>query len=156
MSIKFKLLRPTALAPTRATDGSAGFDLYWCPESIRVSRQIHDKWRQNAMGWGDGPTIILETGVAMAVPAGFVGLVFSRSGHGFKNNVRLANCVGVIDSDYRGEIRAKMTIDSGSFHFELKDKICQLVVVPIMTEYEMVEQLSSTERGDKGYGSSGR
>lgn len=157
--IKFRLLRENALAPTRATDGSAGFDFYWCPqdpESPHVVSGIQTRIEQHKFGFIEAPHVILETGVAIAVPTGYVGLVFSRSGHGFKNNVRLANCVGVIDSDYRGEIRAKLTIDDGTFTFEQKDKICQMVVVPCVTAFEVVHSLEETARGDKGYGSSGR
>lgn len=157
-TIKFKLLRENAVAPSRATDGSAGFDFYWCPQDPKANHPaLCDRWIDNARKWENvSPSIILETGVACAIPAGFVGLVFSRSGHGFKNNIRLANCVGVIDSDYRGELKVKLTIDGGTFIFEQKDKICQMVVVPCVTAFEVVQDLGETERGDKGYGSSGR
>ena len=85
-------------------------------------------------------------------------LVYSRSGHGFKYGVRLANCVGVIDSDYRGEVGVKLTADQTSEGFFVRngDRIAQAMIVPVdRVEFEEVEKLSDTDRGTGGFGSTG-
>ena len=85
-------------------------------------------------------------------------LVFSRSGHGFKNNVRLANCVGVIDSDYRGEVMVKLVYDGFTSNLLVRngDRIAQAMLVPAQqVTFEVVEELNTTERGTKGFGSTG-
>lgn len=95
MELKVKKLHPDATLPRYATDGAACFDIF----PLR---------HQSTEGES---TLIIDTGLAFEVPPGKVMLVFSRSGHGFKHNIRLANCVGVIDSDYRGELKVKLTAD---------------------------------------------
>lgn len=95
--MKIKKLHPAAVVPTYGTEGAACFDLYAVQPEAEI--RVVD-------------TATVRTGLAFEVPQGFVMLVFSRSGHGFKNDVRLANCVGVIDSDYRGELMVKLTNDS--------------------------------------------
>jgi dUTP pyrophosphatase len=89
MKLRIQKLHPAAQEPTYGTDGAACFDLR------AVDVKPHTMVRESAPG-------VFRTGLAFEVPEGFVMLIFSRSGHGFKNGVRLANCVGVIDSDYRG------------------------------------------------------
>ena len=141
--MKIKKLHPAAVVPTYGTEGSACFDLYAVqPEAeIRVV---------------DSATV--RTGLAFEVPQGFVMLVFSRSGHGFKNDVRLANCVGVIDSDYRGELMVKLTNDNPSDCLAVHpgDRIAQAMLMPVsQTYFEVVDELSSTDRGAGGFGSTG-
>ena len=83
-------------------------------------------------------------------------LVFSRSGHGFKAGVRLANSVGVIDSDYRGEVMVKLTSDGGSLQINAGDRIAQAMIVPVpRVQLEWVEELAATKRGHGGMGSTG-
>ena len=85
-------------------------------------------------------------------------LVFSRSGHGFNNGLRLANCVGVIDSDYRGQVKAKVHNDSNTtYQVKAGERIAQAMIVPIaLVKFMVVDELSSTERGEGGGGSTGK
>lgn len=103
-------------------------------------------------------TLVFETGLFFEVPQGKVLLVFSRSGHGFNHDIRLANCVGIIDSDYRGELKVKLTNDSTQAFFNVKrgDRIAQAMLVDSnQVQFEIVEELSETERGTGGLGSTG-
>lgn len=101
--------------------------------------------------------VVLRTGVKVEVPDGYVMKVYSRSGHGFKSGVRLANCVGIIDCDYRGEVMVKLTNDSGApFLVAVGDRIAQFMIEPApQFNFEVHEDLTSTERGEKGFGSTG-
>lgn len=139
--ILFKCLRGDAQI-SKAYEGDAGFDLHWCPSDVYTKHIEFDH------------TADLETGIAVAIPYGYVGLVFSRSGMGFKSDVRLANCVGVIDAGYRGELRVKLTADGAPHSVNKGDKIAQLVVVPFHADAIWVEELPSSERNIKGFGSS--
>lgn len=130
--------------PTYATDGSGCFDIY----ADRLAAE-------------EGQTKTFSTGLKFEVPEGHVMLVFSRSGHGFKEHVRLANCVGVIDSDYRGELMVKLTRDPKPHSNSTPDlvqgeRIAQAMIVPI-PKVEFVEiaeeDLSATHRGSGGFGS---
>lgn len=136
------VLSDGAHAPTYAKEGDAGMDL--------TSRESVDIQPSG--------TVIVGTGVAVAIPEGFVGLVFPRSGLASKKGVTLANAVGVIDSGYRGEIRAPLhNVTSRVQHVERGDRVCQLVVVPFMScECVEVEAFGETERGVGGFGSTGR
>lgn len=139
MQIKVKKLDPDARLPVYGTNGAGCFDLAaLSPAEIWEAR-------------------IIRTGLSFEIPEGHVMLIFSRSGHGFKNDVRLANCVGVIDADYRGEVMVKLTND-GTQRFEIEpgDRIAQAMVIPFpRVTFEEVEELSSTERGEGGFGSTG-
>lgn len=145
MEIKVKKLVPEAVVPTRAHASDAGFDL------VAVSRVID----------GDG-AIVYGTGLAFEIPEGYVGLVFPRSSVAKKDLV-LSNCVGVIDAGYRGEVMAKFKmIDPLVGHevyywYEKGDRICQIVFVKL-PEVELVEsdELSDSDRGTGGYGSTGK
>lgn len=140
MKIKFKKLVPGAVAPKRGTPGSAGFDL-----------------TATSCGIGQVPgTLVYTTGIAVEIPPGYVGLLFPRSSV-YKTGMNLTNCVGVIDSDYRGEITAIFSHSWSDNPYNTGDRICQLVIVPIpAVEYVEVDELSETERGAGGYGSTGR
>ena len=137
-TLRVKRLHPDAKLPTYATAGAACFDLA-------------------ALVGGDvDPTGAFGTGLAFEVPADHVMLVFSRSGHGFNRDVRMANCVGVIDSDYRGEIMVKLTADGAPTEVAAGDRIAQAMVLPIhQFAFQEVDELSSTERGEGGFGSTG-
>lgn len=140
-ALKYKRLHADAFAPRYATDGSACFDLMaTCDGRVLMGASFH-----------------VGTGLAFEIPATHVMLIFSRSGHGFKNGVRLANCVGVIDSDYRGEVGATLTNDGGeNFHFKKGDRIAQALLVPIpYVALVEVDELSDTARGAGGFGSTG-
>ena len=143
MELKVKILFLAAQLPRYATDGSGCFDI-----------PCH-RWVEAGHGWA-----VFGTGLAFEIPEGYTMLVFSRSGHGFKRDLRLANCVGVIDSDYRGELMVKLRsdgeADQSSLPFGLGDFIAQamLVATPRVRMVE-VQDISKTERGEGGFGSTG-
>ncbi|HET8689273.1 MAG TPA: dUTP diphosphatase [Methanosarcina sp.] len=140
MRVKVKKLHENAKLPTYATNGSGCFDIYHCHE------------------YGDyvGEQPIWDTGLVFEIPKNHVMLVFSRSGHGFKHDVRLANCVGVIDSDYRGEVKVKLKGDGDSYYIDEGERIAQGMIIPVeKVQFEEVYELSNTERGEGGFGSTG-
>lgn len=125
--------------PVYATDGSGCFDIY---------AYDYDKFEQN--------TVTYHTGLKFEIPEGHVMLVFSRSGHGFNKDIRLANCVGVIDSDYRGELKVKLTQDGRAEETmpPRGERIAQGMIVPVpKIEFNEVTSLSTTQRGEAGFGS---
>ena len=141
MKIKIKKLDPAAILPTYATAGAACFDLRTI-EHGRVPARGSAKFR---------------TGLAFEVPDGHVLKVYSRSGHGFNYGLRLSNVVGIIDSDYRGELIVSITNDSATaFEFEPGDRIAQgMIVLPPQVELAEADSLSETARGACGFGSTG-
>jgi dUTP pyrophosphatase len=144
MKLKFIKMYPGVKTPSYATKGAACFD---------ISAYLHVGSCINVV---DSEAI--ETGLQVEVPEGWVMFIFSRSGHGFKDDVRLANCVGVIDSDYRGELKVKLTNDSKKKNFIVNhgDRIAQALLVPVMQfNFEQVDILSETDRGTGGFGSTG-
>lgn len=146
MQVKIKKLHPEAIIPTYATPGAACFDLY-----ARIDHTHAYVHRDESF--------IFDTGLSFEVPQDHVMLVFSRSGHGFNHGVRLANCVGVIDSDYRGEVKVKLTVDvpDCGLHIKHGDRIAQAMIIPVQqVAFEVVDELSSTERGAGGMGSTGK
>lgn len=145
MEIKFTKLNENAVSPQRATDEAAGYDLSAVVE-------------QNEIFLSPQESKMISTGIAVEIPRGYVGLLFGRSGLGCKENLRLANCVGVIDSDYRGEIKACLYNDSSVNKLvENGTRIAQLVIVPhLSVEMVEVDELSDTVRGEGGFGSTGQ
>lgn len=139
-NVKIKLIHPQAKVPTYGTDGSACFDLYSCDAGVTAQNQA----------------AIFDIGISFEIPEGYAMLVYSRSGHGFNNDVRLANCVGVIDSDYRDSVKVKLTSDNRAFGVNVGDRIAQACIVPVpRIQFDVVEELSDTERGTGGFGSTG-
>ena len=142
--VKIKVLREGAAVPKIATAGSAAADLCACiNEEIVIA---------------PGKTALLPTGFAMAVPQGFAAFIFARSGLGIKHGIAPANCVGVIDSDYRGEVQVALINHSGAdFTVHDGDRVAQLVLLPVpaVTLLE-TETLDETARGTGGFGSTGR
>lgn len=155
MQVKIKKLHPDAIIPTYATDGSACFDLYCvCPDTnpIAIGGEV-DNFDGNIQ------SATFYTGLAFEIPKGYQMLIFSRSGHGFKNSVRLANCVGVIDSDYRGEVAVRLTADNYQVPLEVKhgDRIAQAQILPVhRVSFIESDSLTDTERGIGGFGSTGK
>lgn len=146
MLVLIQKLRSGAIEPKYATLGAACFDLF-------VPADAGEHWLQ------PGETAVIATALSFEIPVGHVMLVFSRSGHGFNYDTRLANCVGVIDSDYRGEVMVKLTRD-GECGEELcirgGDRIAQAMVIPIPNiAFITVDELSDTARGTGGLGSTG-
>ena len=143
MFIEVKKLNDKAKLPCRATADSAGADLCAC---------INDD-----IALMPGERRLIPTGIAIAVPTGFGGFVFPRSGLSSKFGVSLANCVGVIDSDYRGEVKVRV-INHSSEPYTIKagERIAQLVIMPVdLCEYGFSDELDKTERGEGGFGSTG-
>lgn len=142
MSIKFTLSDPKCY-PVRATEHSGGIDL----KSAKPTTVL-EPGQKSSFG----------TGVSIEIPIGYVGLVIPRSGLGTKWDVRLANTVGVIDADYRGEIICWLT-NKGDKQLKIDkyDRIAQLIIVPCLIEdFILCENLSTTERGTNGFGSTGK
>lgn len=102
--------------------------------------------------------VMLGTGLAMEIPEGYFGAIFARSGLASKQGLRPANCVGVVDSDYRGEFMIALHNDTDEERVIAgKERIAQMVVMPYLSvEFEEVEELNETERGEGGFGSTGR
>lgn len=142
--LQIKKLRPNAVIPQRATARSAGLDLIACVDSSLTVKA--------------GERVLVPTGIAIALPEGTVGLVFARSSLGTKHGIALANGVGVIDEDYRGELKVGL-INSSQTDYTIQpfERIAQLLVSPICyPAVEEAEELGRTERGEGGFGSTGR
>lgn len=141
--LKVKKLHKDAIIPKYQTAGAACFD-------ISTNNDFEVYLGQDAKTF--------PTGLSFEVPENHVMLVFSRSGHGFKNDIRLANCVGVIDSDYRGELKVKLTNDTMNDYVVAPfERIAQAMILPVK-QFEIleVEELTETERGNGGLGSTGK
>lgn len=142
-SVKLKKLTEEAIIPTYGTEYSAGADLYNCmKEAVTIA---------------PGETQFIHTGIAMEIPVGLVGLVYARSGMACKKGLAPANKVGVIDSDYRGEIMVALHNHSGqAITIEYGERIAQLVLAPYITAaFTEVDSLEDTVRGEGGFGSTG-
>ena len=145
MEIKIKKLKDTAVLPSRGSAAAAGYDLYACLETESVEITPHT-------------TVKIGTGLSIAVPDGYFGAIFARSGLAAKEGLRPANCVGVADSDYRGEYIVALHND-GEVTRVVKngDRIAQLVIMPFLSvEFNEVSNLDETERGAGGFGSTGK
>lgn len=146
MKVKIKKLHPAAIIPQYATTGAACFDLHAICDPSPLLFINED-------------SLLANTGLSFEIPEGHVMMVYSRSGHGFKHDIRLANCTGVIDSDYRGEVMVKLTRDNfiaPPLTISNGDRIAQAMIVPVdRVEFEEVKELTDTERGTGGFGSTG-
>jgi len=137
MKIKMKKLHPDAVIPRYAKAGDAGLDL----TAVEIV--------------ADGSLLTYKTGLAIEIPDGYVGLLFPRSSV-YKTGQTLTNCVGVIDSGYRGEIMMKFSFSPQGLEYEVGDRVGQLLIMPYpKVEFEEVNELSETSRGSGGYGSTG-
>lgn len=144
MKIKIKRVHPDAKLPTRATDGSAAYDLYCdTPNDDREAFFIR--------------LFPCQTGIAVEIPKGYVGLVCPRSGLATRKGYTIPNSPGIIDSDYRGEIKVVLRDRLGRYVRPRHGiRIAQLLVVPCVDiEWEEVDELTETERGTGGFGSTG-
>ena len=142
--VDFKKLTDTARIPTRATAGSAGYDLYVDTDKNSMVRPGETEW--------------FGSGIAVEIPPGYVGLIYSRSGLSTKQGLRLANCVGVIDSDYRGGVGLPIHNDSDEIQLiRAHERVAQLILHQACG-IDFIEQdnLSETDRGTGGFGSTGR
>lgn len=143
MKILIKKLKDNAVIPTRGSEYAAGYDLYSTNTDIVAIAPYQ--------------TIKFETGIAMAIPEGYFGAVYARSGMGCNRNLRPANCVGVIDSDYRGDITVALHNDSGEPRLiDPGMKIAQIVIQKFEDiDFNEVDELPKTVRGEDGFGSTG-
>jgi len=145
--VQVKKLRDGAILPTSGSAFAAGYDLYAC-----IDQPV-------AISFGE--TSLIGTGLSFALPEGTFGAVFARSGLSVKAGLRPANCVGVIDSDYRGEVVVALRNDKpgvqNTYVVEPGERIAQMVLLPYLPmEFEETEELPETVRGAGGFGSSGR
>lgn len=144
IKVNFIKLNENAKAPTYGSEFAAGADLYAC-EGGEVTIAA-------------GETKLIHTGLALEIPEGYAGLIYARSGIATKRGLAPANKVGVIDSDYRGEIMVSLYNHSGQPQSIADgERIAQLVITPFLSvEYTETEALSDTKRGDGGFGSTGK
>lgn len=145
MKVNIKKLKEGATVPTYGTEYAAGADLYACmDESVSIA---------------PGETVMIGTGIAMEIPEGYAGLIFARSGLSCKKGLAPANKVGVVDSDYRGEIKVALhnhNIKGDALTVENGERIAQISIVPYLkAEFEVKEELEETVRGANGFGSTG-
>ena len=141
MKVRIKKLLDSAVIPMKAHADDAGFDL--------VAISVEEDRKRNIVTYG--------TGLAFEIPKGHVGLLFPRSSI-YKHQLSLSNCVGVIDSCYRGEVSFKFRIEQPHIsRYTIGDRIGQIIIMPYPeVEFEEAQELSETDRGTGGYGSSGK
>jgi len=143
-AIHVKKLSPLAILPTYGSAGAAAADLYACLEApVQIA---------------PGQTVFIPTGLSMEIPTGCAGLIYARSSMGAKRGLAPANKVGVIDSDYRGEIKVVLFNHSTQMQtVEPGERIAQMIITPVLTPaYEEVDELTDTDRGAGGFGSTGK
>lgn len=142
-NVNIKKLSPNATIPTYGSDYAAGADLYACIDS--------------PITFEPGETYLIKTGLSMEIPIGYAGLIYARSGLASKRGLAPANKVGVIDSDYRGEIMVALHNHSTEPQtIEPNERIAQLVITPyIQAAFNEVDELSDTVRGEGGFGFTG-
>ena len=142
MQVKLKKLDDRAKIPTRGSDLAAGMDLY-ALDAVEIAA---------------GETVLVHTGIALAIPAGYAGFIYARSGLATKRSLAPANKVGVVDADYRGEIMVALhnhgavsqTVDAG-------ERVAQMVIAPFLSvEFAETDTLDDTARADGGFGSTGK
>lgn len=143
-TVRLKKLREDAIIPAYGTEFAAGADLYACMDKdITIN---------------PGCTEFIHTGIALEIPTGLVGLIYARSGMACKRGLAPANKVGVIDSDYRGEIMVALYNQSNETKVITSgDRIAQIIIQPVTQfEFNEVDELSDTARGEGGFGSTGK
>lgn len=144
MNINIKKLKENAIIPTRGSEYAAGMDLYACIDNpINIPAHCTEK---------------IPTGLSIEIPEGYFGGIFARSGLATKQGLRPANCVGVCDSDYRGEYIVALHNDTKEAKLvKPGERIAQLVVMPYLSvEFTQVDELPDTKRGAGGFGSTGK
>ena len=143
MNIKVQKVNPSACLPTRGSREAAGYDLYACIEEA-VEIPPHE-------------TRTIDTGLRFELPSGYFAGIFARSGIASREGLRPANCVGICDADYRGNYMVALHNDSDCVRTVTpREKIAQMVVMPFLElEFDVQEELTETERGEGGFGSTG-
>ena len=143
-TVKIKKLNKSAIIPTRGSNQAAGYDLYACVDTpVNILAHCTEK---------------IPTGLAIEIPDGYFGGIFARSGLATKHGLRPSNCCGVVDSDYRGNVIVALHNDTNEEKLIMPgERIAQLVVLPYLpVTFEEVDELTDTERGDSGFGSTGK
>ncbi len=145
MTVQVKKLHPDAILPQYGSEFAAGADLYALTEADSVT-------------FAPGETKLIRTGIALAIPAGYAGFIYARSGIATKRGLAPANKVGVVDSDYRGEVMVSLHNHSGEAQTITRgERIAQMVIAPYLTAaFTETDELDDTERGAGGFGSTGR
>ena len=145
MILKIKKLNENAVIPKAATMGSAGMDLYACLDGDIILKP--------------NERVLIPTGIAIALESNaYVAYIYARSGLAIKNGITLSNCVGVVDSDYRGEVKVGLiNLSDKDYTVVNGERIAQMVIAPIIIpEVSEVEELDETERNAGGFGSTGK
>ena len=144
MKVEIKKVREGAIVPKYGSQYAAGADLYACTDGEVIIAA--------------GETKVIPTGIALALPVGYAGLIYARSGLATKSGLAPANKVGVVDCDYRGEVMVALhNHSSESRTVNRGDRVAQLVITPYITAaFEVCDELSETRRGDGGFGSTGK
>ncbi len=144
MTLNIKRLTETAKIPTRGSDLAAGYDLY-ADTKAPITIMPHE-------------TVMVSTGITIEIPEGYFGAIFARSGMAAKRSLRPANCVGVVDPDYRGAWMIAVHNDSEEPKVvDAGERIAQMVVMPYLSiDFQEVDELTETKRGSGGFGSTGR
>lgn len=144
MKVNIKKLKENAILPTYGSVAAAGADLYAC-NSEKIVIPAHK-------------TVMVPTGLSMEIPEGYAGLIYARSGIATKRGLAPANKVGVVDSDYRGEVLVALHNHSDEdAEIDVNERIAQLVIAPFLkVEFNETEELSDTVRGEGGFGSTGK
>ena len=143
--MRIKRLKENAIIPTRGSEYAAGYDLYACLDSQSICIAPHT-------------TIMIDVGWAMEIPEGSFGAIFARSGLASKQGLRPANCVGVIDADYRGPVKVALHNDTDITQEVIQgERIAQLLVLPFCAiDFQEADELEDTVRGAGGFGSTGK
>lgn len=167
MNIKIRKISENAILPTKAHDTDACFDIY---ANISDAEICYDCELDESSGVVDfiahkgstkivpGESVVISTGFCTEIPKGYFAAVFCRSGMGIKRHLRLSNSVGIIDSDYRGEWKVALHNDgTESQIIHHGDRIAQFTLLPVLdVNLEESDELNDTDRGDGGFGSSGK
>lgn len=154
--VAVKKLNDNAILPTYGSEYAAGADLYACIDGFNESEHASET-ASKSISIEPGQTILVHTGLAMEIPAGYAGLIYARSGLATKKGLAPANKVGVVDADYRGEIMVSLHNHSLTAQtIEHGERIAQLVITPYLTaHFDEQDELSDTVRGEGGFGSTG-
>lgn len=147
--MRIKKLNDDAIIPTQGSSYAAGYDLY--------ANRVSEYETRSTVTIHNGETIKIGTGIAVEIPDGYFGAIFARSGLATNQGLKPANCVGVVDSDYRGELIVALHNDSGiNQTISNGDRIAQLVILPYLAvNFIETEDLTNTDRGEQGFGSTG-
>jgi len=145
MKLRIKKLNENAVIPTYGSPYSAGADLYAVLDRDKIEIPPHE-------------TVLVHTGLSFEIPEGYVGLVYARSGLATKRGLAPANKVGVIDSDYRGEVMVSLHNHSNTLQeIDNGERVAQIVIAPFLkVDFEIADELSDTVRGEGGFGSTGK